>query len=202
MSLFSDLTHIVQDLSKIAMFEVSAELIPLEIAQALSNAITQAVGQAVQQAVQQLESQMGLPGFLARDIQRLVNDIMRELHNPTNPVAYSCVNQQFGNQINNFSQHLTQSITQGMLQNNASWFGGGCKGSGGWLMALAAILGKLENQQAQKLQQMSNAVQNNNNPGQVTQLSAQAELFGMMMNAFSNVIKTIGEALSSMASKQ
>jgi len=202
MSLFSDIgtmiSGAVQTIENVAMTALEAEFAPLEIAQSVANLATQALGQAMQSALQQLQ-QAGMPNFLANDIQQLINDVMQQLQNPTNPATDSYVNQQAGNQINNLAQSFANSILQSTLQNQQS---GGSNGSGGWLIALAKALGKLLDQEAQKLQNMSNAVQNSNNPGQVTQLQAESQLFKLMMDTFSNVIKTIGEGLAGMASKQ
>jgi cellobiose-specific phosphotransferase system component IIA len=73
--------------------------------------------------------------------------------------------------------------------------------SGGWLEALAKALGDKLNQAANTLKNNAGAV-NADNPGQTTQLSAEAAEFSQMMDAFNNVIKTLGESLDTMVRKQ
>jgi sialic acid synthase SpsE len=59
-----------------------------------------------------------------------------------------------------------------------------------------------------KLDQAANTLKNNasavnaDSPGQTTQLSAEAQEFAQMMDAFNNVIKTLGQAMDSMVQKQ
>ena len=76
--------------------------------------------------------------------------------------------------------------------------GGGS--SGGWLEALAKALGDKLNQAADTLKNHAGAV-NSADPGQTTQLSAEAEEFSQMMDAFNNVIKTLGQSLDTMVRK-
>lgn len=73
--------------------------------------------------------------------------------------------------------------------------------SGGWLEALAKALGDKLNQAANTLSSKAGSV-NADNPGQTTELSAEAEEFSQMMDAFNNVIKTLGQAMDTMVQKQ
>ncbi|GLQ87869.1 hypothetical protein [Dyella flagellata] len=73
--------------------------------------------------------------------------------------------------------------------------------SEGYLEVLARVLGDKLNTQADKLKYDAAHV-NSADPGQTTELSAEAEEFSQMMDAFNNVIKTLGEALDTMVRKQ
>lgn len=77
----------------------------------------------------------------------------------------------------------------------------GGDGSEGWLEALAKALGDRLNKEANTLKAKADHV-NADNPGQTTELSAEASIFSTMMDAFNNVIKTVGEALDTMVRKQ
>jgi sialic acid synthase SpsE len=57
------------------------------------------------------------------------------------------------------------------------------------------------NQAANTLSSKASSV-NADNPGQTTELSAEAEEFAQMMDAFNNVIKTLGQAMDTMVQKQ
>ena len=96
------------------------------------------------------------------------------------------------NALNDFQNRASEPLIS-MLCN-----GGG--NSGGWLEALAKALGDKLNQAADKLKHDASVV-NSDNPGQTTQLSAEAQEFSQMMDAFNNVIKTLGQALDSMVRK-
>ncbi len=72
---------------------------------------------------------------------------------------------------------------------------------------MAQAMGKVAGEHAQKLADLSNKIEGESGNAQqanedMTQMQAESQLFGMLENAFSNTIKTIGQSLSTMASKQ
>lgn len=97
------------------------------------------------------------------------------------------------NALNEFQNQASEPLIS-LLVN-----GGG--NSGGWLEALAKALGDKLNQAANTLSSKASSV-NADNPGQTTELSAEAEEFSQMMDAFNNVIKTLGQAMDTMVQKQ
>lgn len=97
------------------------------------------------------------------------------------------------NALNEFQNQASEPLIS-MLTNSSS-------GSGGWLEALAKALGDKLNQAANTLKTNAGNV-NADDPGQTTQLSAEAEEFSQMMDAFNNVIKTLGQSLDTMVQKQ
>jgi hypothetical protein len=99
------------------------------------------------------------------------------------------------NALNEFQNQASEPLIN-MLCNSSS-----NGGSGGWLEALAKALGDKLNQAANTLKNNASGV-NADNPGQTTQLSAEAEEFSQMMDAFNNVIKTLGQSLDTMVQKQ
>lgn len=96
------------------------------------------------------------------------------------------------NAMNQFQSQASEPLIS-LLSNNS--------GGEGWLEALAKALGDKLNQAADSLKNAAGSV-NADNPGQTTELSAKAQEFAQFMDAVNNVIKTMGEALDSMARKQ
>lgn len=97
------------------------------------------------------------------------------------------------NALNEFQNQASEPLIT-LLTN-----GGG--NSGGWLEALAKALGDKLDQAANTLKDHAGSV-NADSPGQTTQLSAEAQEFAQMMDAFNNVIKTLGQAMDTMVQKQ
>jgi len=96
------------------------------------------------------------------------------------------------NAMNQFQSQASEPLIS-LLSNNG--------GGEGWLEALAKALGDKLNQAADNLKNAAGSV-NADNPGQTTELSAKAQEFSQFMDAVNNVIKTVGEAMDSMARKQ
>ena len=97
------------------------------------------------------------------------------------------------NALNEFQNQASEPLIS-MLTN-------GDGNSGGWLEALAKALGDKLDKAANTLKEHAGSV-NEASPGQTTQLSAEAQGFAQMMDAFNNVIKTLGQALDTMVQKQ
>lgn len=99
------------------------------------------------------------------------------------------------NALNDFQNRASEPLISLLLNNSNS-------GSGeSWLEALAKALGEKLDKAADTLKHNAGAV-NADSPGQTTQLSAEAEGFSQMMDAFNNVIKTLGQSLDTMVQKQ
>jgi hypothetical protein len=98
---------------------------------------------------------------------------------------------------------------QGLEKNKGAHGGGG----GSWLEAIAEAMGNALGQMAQKLVDESNALQSlagqQNDPtgaqqfqATMAKFQADAQMFSMLSNAFSTAIKSIGDGMTTMASKQ
>jgi hypothetical protein len=98
------------------------------------------------------------------------------------------------NALNQFQNEASEPLINMLVNSNNG-------GSGGWLEALAKALGDKLNQAANNLKSAAGSV-NSDDPGQTTQLSAQAEEFSQFMDAVNNVIKTVGQSLDTMVQKQ
>lgn len=76
---------------------------------------------------------------------------------------------------------------------------GGKKGGGAksWLQAIAQAMGKIADQKARELEQLSNDIGNgNNDPSQMLKFQTLAAEFQQMMSTFTGVIKSIAEGIS------
>jgi hypothetical protein len=73
--------------------------------------------------------------------------------------------------------------------------GGGKAGGsgGGWLLAMAKAMGKLADAKAASLDAKIQALPEDAKPGQMLEVQAESQEFSLMMNAFTNVLKTLGE---------
>lgn len=114
---------------------------------------------------------------------------------------------QLGNTVEDQKQQILDSIRQnnpfgadeeGNVGGSAK--GAAASGKGSWLMALASALGKqLDKAQAQFEAKMDSTDWEDAKASMEMQASAQE--FSLFMSTCTNVIKTIGEALSQMAKK-
>jgi hypothetical protein len=71
--------------------------------------------------------------------------------------------------------------------------GGGGGGGNGWLLAMAKAMGKLADAKAAALEAKTANMPVDATPSQMLELQAESQEFSLMMNAFTNVIKTLGE---------
>jgi hypothetical protein len=141
--------------------------------------------------------------------QALGGDAGQAVGNLSNQIA-SQANQSNPNTQSQLNQAMTEALgAQGQQQS------GGAKGGGGgksWLEALAQAMGSALGNMAQKMVNESNQIQSLSGDSSssgaqqfqaaMAQFQADSQMFGMLSNAFSNAIKTIGDGMSSMASKQ
>jgi hypothetical protein len=112
---------------------------------------------------------------------------------------------------NSMSSSLTEALGQ-QGQNKSSHASGGGQGGGSWLEAIAQAMGQALGQMAQKLVNESQSLQseagNANGSGAqqfqttMAQFQADSQMFSMLSNAFSTSIKSIGDGMTTMASKQ
>jgi hypothetical protein len=151
--------------------------------EALGGPLGEAVGQA-------------LGGDAGQAVGNLANQIQSQA-NQSNPNTQSDLN-----------QAMTEALgAQGQQQS------GGAKGGGGgksWLEALAQAMGSALGNMAQKMVNESNQIQSLSGDSSssgaqqfqaaMAQFQADSQMFGMLSNAFSNAIKTIGDGMSTMAS--
>jgi hypothetical protein len=119
---------------------------------------------------------------------------------------------QIMNQVTKGMQNqLTNELgAQGLQKNKGAHGAAGGSGGGSWLEAIAEAMGNALGQMAQKLVDESNSLQSlagNQNDAQqfqatMAKFQADSQMFSMLSNAFSNAIKSIGDGMTTMASKQ
>ncbi len=78
---------------------------------------------------------------------------------------------------------------------------GGAAGAQGWLMAMAKVLGNQLDKLGEEMTDMASRI-TKDTPGLSAEFGVVSQQFGMLMNATSNAIKTVGEAMGRMGSKQ
>jgi hypothetical protein len=127
----------------------------------------------------------------------------------------SGLTQQEQNQVmQNIESRLTDEIGAAGQQRDGVSGGHGRGGAGGgsWLEAIAQAMGQALGQMASKLVSESQALQadaGDSSTGgaqqfqqEMAQFQADSQMFSMLSNAFSTAIKSIGEGMQTMASKQ
>ena len=72
------------------------------------------------------------------------------------------------------------------------------EGKGSWLMALAKALGKILDAKAAKVEQLGNNL-DKTDASKTAEFQAASQEFNLMMSTATNVLKTIGQGLSTMA---
>jgi hypothetical protein len=89
---------------------------------------------------------------------------------------------------------------QGLGAGRSAHGGASAAGGGSWLLALAKALGSMLDQAQNELQQTMDGT-NWKDAGAVAQFQAQSQEFSLLMNTATNVLKTVGDSLSTMARK-
>lgn len=183
---------------------ITAAFPPAGIAMALSGVIGQVVGQAVGEAAQQLCQQNGMPKFIAQEIGDIVKKVLEQLQQQSqaDPACEQHVKDQAGSALQDFKNDFIKDIVNGAVENMK---GGEKKKGGSWYEALAQALGESLDKQAAKIEELSSQVTNENakdKPSTMTELQTASQRMSFMMSAADQVLKTIGEALSTMARKQ
>jgi predicted secreted Zn-dependent protease len=191
---------------------------PLGIATSLANLVTQGVGQAVTQAAQQLTKEAGMPKFIGDMIGNIVKDIVGKLQHPSDP---SCDNRTKGDSgVNQTMQDLIQGMVKDLVekakeemqgQHKKAGGSGGKHGGGSWLEALSRAMGEVAGDKAAKMVELSNKITGlagDDSPEAAKEMTAvtqelngTSKLFSMLQDAFNNVVKSIGDGLSTAARK-
>jgi hypothetical protein len=175
----------------------------------VSQLATQVVSQLGQQLIGQLGQQMGLPQSAIDMAQgafaESVGDHMGAAQNLDEAIeafgqATGASPAQIGDAQNQAQKILEQTAKDASESDDAKDAKAGGKG-GSWLLALAKALGTKMDGLADKMEKQSKNL-DEGKPSDSAEFSATSQQFNMLMNASSNAIKTIGEALGNMARKQ
>jgi len=224
MSIFSDIGNALSSaasaVANVASSAVST-LAPLAfpqltIAASVANLITQGVGQAVNQAANTLCKEFGMPKFLADVLGKIVKEVVGNLTQKSDSDCDKACGHHLGDDIRRTMDDFSKSIVDGVRNllfnpdEECAGKGGGKKGAGSWLVAIAKAMGEAAGAHAEKLVDLSNKISDLSGQGgdaakQATALQAEfqaeSQMFSMLQSAFSNAIKSIGEGASQMARK-
>lgn len=176
---------------------------------ALAQLATQVLSQVGQQMIQQMGQRMGLPqsaidmaqgsftssmgdvGGTAQNLDEALDSFGREAGaNPS----------EIGDAQRMVNDLISKQAAEAMESDEAKEAKAGGKG-GGWLRALARALGQAADKAADRLEQQAKGL-DNASPSESAEYSADAQAFGMLMNAINTAIKSVGEALNTVARKQ
>lgn len=181
---------------------------PMALATSLGNLLTQAIGEAVKMAASQLIKQ-GMPQFIGNLINQAVDKLMPTLMKPSTPEVDEHLSQDTSVQDN--LRKFTQDVASDLVDETQKGREG--KGTQSWLVALAKALGKVIGAKTERLVELSNKINslpvNSKDPKVANQMTqATTEMQGVsqelkiLQEAVSTTIKSIGDALSSMARRQ
>lgn len=181
---------------------------PLAIANSVANVVQGAVGQAIGGALQQLCQTAGMPKFVAQEVQNLLKGVLDQLAKPSEPECDHHVQGQMGDTLKDLIKGIMDNIVKTATEEmEGGGKGKGKGGAGSWYEALAKALGQALDKQAAKIEELSDKVQGmgdsqeSDKASVMTDLQAASQKMSFMMNAASDVLKTIGQALGTMASK-
>jgi hypothetical protein len=190
---------------------------PAGIAMAAANLLAPAIGEAVNGAAKQLSQECGMPKFLQDVIGKVVDEVLGKNKQPSDPACDAHVG---GNpEVQESKQNFIQDMLKGIFdcvkdEMEGSKKAGGKGGdSGSWLEALAKALGKVAGEKAAKMVNISNQITELSGQGgskeeqaqKSTELQSQlngvSKEFSQFMETINNVVKGIGDGLTSVARK-
>lgn len=189
------------------------------IGQAVGNLLQQAIGDAVKGGIDHLQKEHGMPKFVGDMIKGKVDQVLGGLQNHNVPAdVQRAAQDKFGGAIQDFKNDFQKDFINAVLGNRR---GQGAEeagdGTGGWLQAIAKAMGKTLGEKASRLVGLSNEMSAlNQKTGdakkdeqnakdfnmKMTEFQATSQEYSMLNSVFSTAIKSLGEALGSMARKQ
>ena len=214
----SSVVQTVAPMALTAIFPPAAMLGPL------SNLATGMLGGALGQAIGQLGQQCGMPNFVMKQAQSLLQDVVSKLLKPADPQCTDHVAEKAGgaikdlvsNIINDFKDAFQNYLNDASKKGEGKGCGkGGAGGAGGGgavgFRELAAILAELEQKQAKNVQDASKkaadalGIDKGDKGAEQKQfeamegLKAEAQIFQALSSAISEVMKNFGGALNTAA---
>lgn len=207
MSILSSLGGIATNPLSIAQLAMG----PAGWASLAARTLMSAIGQ---QVIQQLGEKLGLPqstidmaqgafcasmgdkAGLRQNLQEAIGGFAEQFN--ASPAEQGDANRQVEDAINK----MVSGMADGEDAKAARAGGKGAKGTSGqsWLMALAEALGKKLDKQAAEMSKMADQI-TDKTPSLTAKFGAKSQEFGILMNATTNAIKTVGEGLANSARK-
>ena len=191
---------------------------PAGLAMAAANLLGPAIGEAVNGAAKQLCQEAGMPKFLLDVIGKIVDDVVGKNKQPCDPGCEAAAggNRDVQESKRDFIQDMLKGIfdcVKDEMEGNKKCGGKGGGDSGSWLEALAKALGKVAGEKAAKMVNISNQITELSSQGgskeeqaqKSTELQSQlngvSKEFSQFMETINNVVKGIGDGLTSVARK-
>ncbi len=197
------------------------------IGQAVGGMLQQAISNGTDSAVDKLVKEHGMPKFLGDEIKSTVGNVMNQQaaqgQQGVSDEARQVARHNFSDSIKDFEKNFSDSLVQGTLDALRGQNGGstGKPSKGGWLQAIASVMGKQLGEKAKEMVKLSNEInqaasdKSNKSLGEdeqakaadtfnrkMTEFQATSQEFNYLNSVFTTALKGLGEALSSMARKQ
>ncbi|HEU5295017.1 MAG TPA: hypothetical protein VFU71_09515 [Burkholderiaceae bacterium] len=204
----------------VAPVALSAIFPPAAMLGPLSNLATSMLGSALGGAIGELGQQCGMPNFVMKQAQSLLQDIVSKLLKPVDPQCMDHVADKAGraigdlvsNMISDFKDAFQNYLNDSNKKGEGK--GGTGKAAGGGAVGfreLAQILAELEQKQAKNVQDASKkaadalGIDKSDKGAEQKQfeamegLKAEAQIFQALSSAISEVMKNFGGALNTAA---
>lgn len=141
------------------------------------------------QAVNEFFDLLASAGHSATSIASLQNDV-NELQNAID-------------QLSNFILSTQRDSEDGTGSSQSEQAAGGAAGTGrgGWIREMAEALGEILDEIAAEMKELGENM-DKDDPSTVAEFTAESQAFGIMMNAASTAIKSVGEGMIAQARKQ
>lgn len=135
---------------------------------------------------------MGMPGLARQNMQEAVQGLANDFS--FSPRQSADMERVANDALNRFVSTLSEGEDLRAARS------GGRQAAGGWLMALASVMGEKLNAKAAQVQRLAGQI-TDKTPDKTAKFGAASQEFGIMMNATNNAIKSLGEGLATMARK-
>jgi hypothetical protein len=208
---------LVSQIATQAISSLIAQFGSSNILGALTNIFQNAFGNALKGVI----DNSPLPQFLKDAAKSVIDDVLGRSQMATTPEAqYAVENSDAGQSALSLATETSKSVENKLIENMQNDFTEEAKGKdqkqakGGqglnWLAALAMALGEVAGQHMQEAARLAHEIgelgNSTSDAKEMTRLQAkmqgEAKMGGLLADATGNVIKTIGDALASLARKQ
>jgi Type III secretion needle MxiH, YscF, SsaG, EprI, PscF, EscF len=173
-----------------SLLNLASMMIPqLQLFKAVLNMMNSVMGPAINNAMSQLSKEAGMPKF----IKDGVNDLAEKTfggQKETSAAATEQVAGTGGDAKAKFTENVKAEREESEKKSDGK---SGGNGRTGWLLALAKAFGKVADAAAAELKAKGENI-DKENPSSMLEYQALTQEFNLMMQTFTNAIKTIGEA--------
>ncbi len=196
-----------------SLMNLMSSMMPMmQMMNAMMGLMSSMMGKAVNEAMAQLSKDAGMPKFI-RDEMYTLSEKTFGGKTDASPEAEQAATKLLttdakgssaaaGGTTGDAKAKMTENLTKQIVENvkeareeddkKANGKSGG-KGTGGWLVALAKAFGKVADAAAAELKKQGENI-DKENPSSMLEYQAKTQEFNLMMQTFTNAIKTIGEA--------